>query len=145
MGNSASTAYPEIEVLAALENLDKLLKQVKKDELEGKMNLKDRIYSGEFNNKLAFPLTFCHADREKWKADIEEYWVESRRLEGLFKAEALKEVGLEDHPSREFVYAMALETDNSDDSPYPELEVLKVLVKLAELVKQVQRDTLEAK
>lgn len=109
------------------------------------MTLRDRAIAGEFVNRWDIPYLGIFTDRSKWEADIGPYFKEDDRLKALFKEEALREVGMEFHPSREFMYGMAVEMGESDGATVPYLEVLEVLVKLAELVNQVKKDELVAK
>lgn len=110
------------------------------------MKLEERVIAGEFDNEVALPpYRHNYTDSDKWDANIKLYRDEEHRLSALFKTEALKEFGLETHPSRDLIYDIALKMHDNEHEPYPELLVLDALVRLSELVKEVQRDTLEAK
>ncbi len=71
------------------------------------MDIHEKIKSGYFKNKLPY------ATHKADKVVNTAYNAEERRLDALFKKEALAEVGLGKHPKKDKIYAKAWEDGHS--------------------------------
>ena len=89
----------------------------------------DRINAGEFENQL--PYAGYRADKKTFDA----YMKERDRLAALFKSEALKSVGLENHPKKDIIYSKAWEDGHSRGYS----EVYGKLVELAEFIEELSK------
>lgn len=87
------------------------------------MDIREKLNSGYYENKLPF----CTVKRNVKKN--KEYQKEDYRIYNLFKEDALKEVGLLNHPKADKIYNKAW----NDGHAYGYGEVLTHLENLAEL------------
>jgi hypothetical protein len=84
----------------------------------------DRINAGEYSHKL--PYSSPRENREAFQVYRDEY----RRLEEQFKADALAELGLTNHPKAELLFTMARANSSGEGyrAVYEEMEELSELM-----------------
>ncbi len=92
--------------------------------------LRERIAEGEFVNRRPWPQTEDFGTDEAANAMRQAYLDEHHRLRAAFKTQALKAVGLADHPKASKAYQLAWEFvhEAGDEA------VLDCLVRLADLM-----------
>lgn len=121
------------------------------------MSMYDDIRNGKYKNKMEFPSRVsaicgrcgsylkkediycfkCGTEtnfeelREKYNKKVFEHHIETNRLEAMFEEDALKDVGLENHPKKNAIFGYAWEKGHSSGHS----EVYNELTDLVELFK----------